>query len=355
MQKNLQVLVVDDEEIYRREIEEFLKKRNHQVKTASRPSEALRILNSQNFDIVVLDINLPEMTGLDLLKQIKSEYPDIEVIMVTGYEDIDIVINALRTGAFDFFRKPFKLIELQGAIERTQKFVQLTCKLKEVEEDYLTLQAKLKEKIGTVLIGESPQIKSVINLMEQVASSDSTSVLITGESGTGKELVARGIHYLSKRKSKIFFDVNCSAFPDHLLESEAFGHKKGAFTGALEDKKGWFEHAHQGTLFLDEIGDLKPELQVKFLRAIEQKSVRRLGSNADIPFDIRIVSASNRNLQEMMSDGRFRKDLFYRLGTFIIDIPPLRERKEDVPLLLDFYTSHYSKELKKKDNSSYNG
>jgi len=344
---NFKVLIIDDEKIYRYEISEFLKTRDYEIFEADKPSVGLNILKNEEIDIVILDFNLPEMDGIEVLKKIKNIYPEIEVIMITGFGNMRTVINAMRLGASDFFPKPFKLINIQTSIERTKRFLEMRKQLHRTQENFELLSAELQEKIGCQIIGENSIVKSIINLMTKIAASDKTNVLITGESGTGKELIARGIHYLSKRKHKYFYDVNCSAVPENLFESEFFGHKKGSFTGATENKTGWFEVADKGTLFLDEIGDLQMNLQTKFLRVLEQNKIRRVGSNTDIEIDVRIIAATNRDLQKLIRENKFREDLFYRFSTFVIHIPPLRERKEDIKILLEYFIDKYAKVMKR--------
>jgi DNA-binding NtrC family response regulator len=344
---NFKILIIDDEKIYRDEISEFLKTRDYEVFEAEKPSTGLNILQKNEIDIVILDFNLPEMDGIKVLKKIKASYPDIEVIMITGFGNMRTVINAMRLGATDFFPKPFKLINIQTSIERTKRFLEMRMQLQRTQKNFELLSEELQEKTGSTIIGESATIKSIINLMNKIAVSDKTNVLITGESGTGKELVARGIHYLSKRKHKYFYDVNCSAVPENLFESEFFGHKKGAFTGATENKIGWFQVADKGTLFLDEIGDLQLNLQTKFLRVLEQNKIRRVGSNTDVEIDVRIIAATNRDLQKLIKEDKFREDLFYRFSTFLIHLPPLRERKEDIPLLTNFFADKFARLLKR--------
>ena len=348
--KNLSILIIDDEGSYRDEIGEFLKRKGFLIYKAGLPSEAFKVLEEEEIDIVILDIKLPEMSGLEVLKKIKSSYPDIEVIMITGHGDMDSVIKSMRLGASDFFNKPFSLIDIQSSIERTKRFLELNHKLKEVQFSNTLLSKELKRRTGSQIIGKSPSMQKVFEMMSKVAKSDATSVLIIGESGTGKELVARGIHYLSPRKDKYFYDVNCSAVPENLFESEFFGHKKGAFTGAIETKPGWFEIANKGTLFLDEIGDLPLNLQAKFLRVLEQKSIRKVGSHQDIPIDVKVIAATNKNIRQLINENKFREDLYFRLNTFEITIPPLRERKEDIPLLIEHFVKHFSGILKKPIN-----
>ncbi|MCK4406998.1 MAG: sigma-54-dependent Fis family transcriptional regulator [Bacteroidales bacterium] len=345
--KKINILVLDDEKRVRDEIEEFLLGNNYKVSTAGLPSQAFDILKQNEIDIAILDIKLPEMNGLSVLKEIKKQYPEIEVIMISGHGDMNSVIDAMRLGASDFFQKPFRLIEVNNAIERTKKFITLNQKLKEAEQNYSLLSKELYENIGQRLLGNSSALNNVIDLMTKVAKTDTTSVLITGESGTGKELVARGIHYLSSRNKHYFHSVNCSAIPESLFESEFFGHKKGAFTGATEDKSGWFEIANKGTLFLDEVSDMPMNQQAKLLRVLEEKKIIRVGSHKSVDVDVRVIAASNQNLEKMSNERKFRFDLYHRLCSFIIHIPPLRERKEDIPLLLNYFIKNYSKKMAK--------
>lgn len=343
----LNLLIVDDEKAYRENIEEFFSNSKMKTFSAELPSLAFDILKKNKIDIVVLDLRLPEMNGLDVLKEIKKLYPEIEVIIITGHGDMDSVIKAMRLGAIDFFTKPFRLIEVQNAIERTKKFIYLQKKLNEIKMNYSLVSKELKEKFGNNIIGKSKEIKNVLNLMVKVAKAGNTSVLITGESGTGKELVARGIHSLSDRKDHYFYAVNCSAVPENLFESSFFGHKKGAFTGANEDKKGWFEIASGGTLFLDEIGDMPAAQQSKFLRVLEEKKITKVGSHIEIPVDVRIIAATNKDAKKLITNNVLRADLYHRLSSFEINIPPLRERIEDIPLLSDHFIELFSVNLKK--------
>lgn len=348
MMKEISILVLDDEKVFRKEIKEFLYGEGFTVLTAERPSEAFNILGENRIDILILDLRLPEMDGLQVLAKVKEEYPDIEVIMITGHGDMDAVINAMRLGAVEFFPKPFRLLDMRAAIQRTKRYITLNEQLKEISQTYSLVSKDLIESIGTEIIGNSFGIRQVVDLMGKVAKTDNTSVLITGESGTGKELVARGIHYLSSRKKSYFYAVNCSAIPDTLFESEFFGHKKGSFTGANEDKAGWFEVANGGTLFLDEVVEMQPAMQSKLLRVLEERKIRRIGSSVDIPVDVRIIAATNQDVNKLIEEGKFRSDLYYRLNSFQIHIPPLRERKEDVPILFDYYIKHISTRMGKR-------
>ncbi len=346
--EHLKILVLDDERVFRDEIKEFLETDGFEVHSAPKPSVAFEILQQHEIDIMILDLKLPEMDGISVLQKVKEQYHDIEVIMITGHGDMDAVIQAMRYGAVEFFPKPFRLIDMKAAIQRTKRFITLNNRYKEVEHSYALVSKELRDSVGYEIMGNSKAIKQVVDLMTKVAKADTTSVLITGESGTGKELVARGIHYLSSRKNSYFHAVNCSAVPDTLFESEFFGHKKGAFTGANEEKIGWFEIANGGTLFLDEIVDMQQPMQSKLLRVLEDKKIRRIGSNHDVPVDVRIIAATNQNIQKLLEENKFRNDLFYRLNSFEINIPPLRERREDIPILLDYFIKLMSKRLNKK-------
>jgi len=347
MSKKINILIVDDEPRVVDEIEEFLTGKNFNVFKAGKPSIAFTLLDSHPINIVILDIKLPEMNGLDVLLKIKSMYPEIEVIMISGHGDIDTVIQALRNGATDYFAKPFRLFDINNAITRTQKYMELSNKLKTAQQNVDELSEKILNSISTQLLGKSDSIKQLISMMNKVAKSDNTSVLILGESGTGKELVANGIHQLSKRSKNMFYSVNCSAIPETLFESEFFGHKKGSFTGAIEDKAGWFEIANNGTLFLDEISDMPLGQQAKLLRVLEERQVSKVGSRNIKHVDVRVITASNTKLEHLAAENKFRLDLFHRLSVFVIDIPPLRDRKEDIPLLFDYYLKQYNSQMEK--------
>jgi len=336
--ESLKVLVLDDEVGITEKMERHLTRKNFKVHTANNSKTAFAILEKHPIDIALLDFMIPhDLNGIEVLKRIKASYPATEVIMVSGQEDIDIVIEAQRQGAIDFVRKPFNFHEILFAIERTGKFVQLLNKLQTVEEQKSLISRELETMVERDFIGTSPVIKKVVDMAIRVARDKDASVLITGENGTGKEIIARIIHYASDRKKSIFVPVNSSAIPDTLIESEFFGHKKGAFTDAKEDKKGFFETAIGGTLFLDEIADMPFSLQAKLLRAMEERKITRLGSSVEIAVDIRIISATNKNIEKLIEDETFRLDLYHRINTFIINIPPLRERPEDIePLLRHF-------------------
>lgn len=346
--ESLSILILDDEKVFRDEIREFLENDSFTVFAAGKPSEAFRILENEDIDILILDLRLPEMDGFAVLEKVKELYPHIEVIMITGHGDMDAVIQAMRLGAVEFFPKPFRLLDMKAAIKRTRRFIDLSHRLKEVNQSYEMISKDLRDNVGYEIVGRSKPIQQVMELMRKVSQAENTSVLITGESGTGKELVARGIHYLSSRKNSYFHAVNCSAIPDTLFESEFFGHKRGAFTGANEDKAGWFEIANGGSLFLDEIVDMQPAMQSKLLRVLEDRKVRRLGASSDVQVDVRIIAATNQNIQELIENSKFRNDLYFRLNSFEIYIPPLRERPEDIPILLNYYLNLLSRKMNKK-------
>ncbi len=345
--KDLSILILDDEKAIRDEILEFLSEDGYSLFEAERPSKAFAIMEEEVIDVIILDLQLPEMDGLAVLKRIKETNDHTEVIMITGHGDMDAVIQAMRLGAMEFFTKPFRLLDMKAAIQRSRRFVELSNRLKEANLGYSLLSKELQDRVGNQIMGNSPAIRRVVELMEKVAKSDTTSVLITGESGTGKELVARGIHYLSSRKKNLFCPVNCSAIPDSLFESEFFGHKKGAFTGAMEDKIGWFEIANGGTLFLDEVVEMQPQMQAKLLRVLEDRKVQRIGSHIEIEVDTRILAATNKNIAQLVDEHKFRADLYYRLNSFIINMPALRERREDIPILFNYFLSFFSSKFNK--------
>ncbi len=347
---NLGILVLDDDPIIRNLMRSMLKDKSN-LQVAEKPSKAFEMMKEHPIDILICDFMMPEMDGLEVLDKVKEDYPHIEVIMISAEGDIDTVIGALRRGAVDYFRKPFKAEDIWIAIERTKKFSELNANLSNYKNRNKYLQNVIHEKVGDDIVGKSSSIKDIMQQMQQVAKTHDTSVLILGESGTGKELVARGIHKMSSRKDDVFGAVNMSAVPESLFESEFFGHKKGSFTGAVADKAGWFEVANKGTLFFDEIGEMDQSLQVKLLRVLEDRKYTKVGAQKEESFDIRIVAATNKTVREM-SEGRiFRSDLYYRLSTFTIYLPPLRDRADDIPLLVEHFfktlVPRMGKEIKK--------
>ncbi len=349
MTEKLNILIVDDEADIRSELNEMLYSfYKSQIYEASNRDEAWKILQQHPIDIIFLDIRMPGTDGLTALKQIKEAWPDTEIIMITGHGAMDTVIQAMRGNATDLLPKPFSATDIQAAIERTQRYRELKLRIITLESSFQLVTSSIQKKLGQGFIAESKAMKEVAEMVRKVSLSDSTSVLIIGESGTGKELIARSIHYLSPRHDKYFYAVNSSAITETLFESEFFGYTKGSFTGASETKTGWFEVANHGTLFLDEIGDLPLGLQTKFLRVLEEKKISRVGATNEIDIDVRIIAATNQDLEKLTQEKRFRLDLYHRLSTFIIHVPPLRERKEDIPILLNYFTEEFARKLNKK-------
>nr|HID58752.1 sigma-54-dependent Fis family transcriptional regulator [Desulfobacterales bacterium] len=302
---------------------------------------AIERLKVEFYDLVITDLNMPEVGGMEVLKFIVSNSPDTVCIILTGYGTIRSSVEAIKMGAFDYLPKPISSEEILVIVEKALKF-------KRLERENVLLRNQLRKKYKFEnFIGTSEAIRQVFNIIEKVANTDST-ILITGESGTGKELIARAIHYNSDRRDRPMVTINCGAIPEELLESELFGHEKGAFTGAHRTRIGRFEVADGGTIFLDEIGDMSPNLQVKLLRVIQEQKFERVGSTKTINIDIRIIAATNKNLKKAVSEGHFREDLYYRLNVIPINVPPLRERKSDIPLLVDYFVKRYKKRNKKK-------
>ena len=343
----MKILILDDERQFTEELSEFFQGSDYESFEANTAAEGKKILSSHSIDLLILDVRLPGVNGLDILKEVKVQYPSMEVIIISAHGDMDTVIKAMRLGAFDYLRKPFRFIEIQIAIERTQKYIQMHRKLKQMEEKNSLISKNLEEKIDRQFIGVSSQILDVYEQAMAAANYPDANVLITGESGTGKENIARIIHYSSTRKKHLFCAVNSSAITDTLLESEFFGHKKGSFTGAITDKMGYFEVCNQGTLFLDEIADMPFNLQAKILRATEEKVITRVGDTSLIYSDFRIISATNHDIEKRVEKNVFRLDLLHRLNTLHIHIPALRERPEDIKPLLIHFVDTYSQKLKK--------
>jgi DNA-binding NtrC family response regulator len=343
----LNVLVLDDERKIADKVSAYLVKQGYNSQSAYFPTQAFKILNRDPIDILISDVLMPEMSGLDLLKKIKSLYRHVEVIMITGHGDMDMVIEAMHLGAVDFIKKPFSFLDIQLAIERTGKFLRLQNQLQLVENRSSLIWRDLENRTEKNLIGTSKKIKRVLNTALKAGQDRDVSVLITGENGTGKEIIARIIHHASERNNEVFHPVNSSAIPDSLIESEFFGHRKGSFTDAKEDKKGVFELANGGSLFLDEIADMPFGLQAKLLRALEEKKIKRVGSNKVIDVDIRLISATNQDINQLIKDRKFRLDLFHRINTITLTIPPLRERIEDIEPLLNYFTEFFARQKNK--------
>jgi len=329
------IFVTDDDRAFRLATKTLLEDEGYVVGLASGGQEALGILAHEEYDLVLSDMVMQDMSGIDLVRVVKQRWPDLPVIMVTGFGSIQTAVEAMLLGATDYLTKPCNNDELLLKIRRV-----LELQRKDRELKLLREELRNSYSFGNI-ISRSEKMRGVIRQIQQVADTDVT-ILIQGESGTGKELVARALHFNSKRRAHPFVATSCSALPENLLESELFGYEKGAFTGATRTRAGRFEEAHTGTLFLDEIGDISPAVQTKLLRVLQEKTFQRVGGNASLTVDTRVVAATNRNLEVMTSQGDFREDLFYRLNVFPITLPPLRERLEDVPLLAEHFLVRYA-------------
>src|SRR5690606_473147 len=317
------ILVIDDQKSIRNTLKDILEYEKHEVVLAENGPQGLELFDNDKFDIVLCDIKMPEMDGLEVLQKIIEKSNDTPVVMISGHGNIDTAVDAIKKGAYDFIEKPLDLnrllVTIRNAVER---------------KDLVTETKVLRRKVSKTfdMIGDSPAIMQVKQMIEKVAPTDAR-VLITGSNGTGKELVARWLHEKSNRAEQPFVEVNCAAIPSELIESELFGHEKGAFTSAIKQRKGKFEQAHCGTIFLDEIGDMSLSAQAKVLRALQENIISRVGSDKDIKVDVRVLAATNKNLQEEIKAGHFREDLYHRLSVILIHVPSLNERKEDIPLL----------------------
>ena len=334
----LSLLIVDDDEVMRDTLSDVLKKKGYEVSVASSGNEALSAIRKNIVDLIVLDMRLPDLDGIEVLKRVKEFDTEILVIMMTAYSDVQTAVSAMKSGAYHYINKPFELEELTLLIEKgleTKSLINEVRRLRRQQKgDYQDIHIQ----------GTSPQIQSVKELIAMISKTQKTSVLIQGESGTGKELAANAVHYSSKRSQRPLMKINCSAIPDSLLESELFGYEKGAFTDAKATKKGLFELADGGTVFLDEIGDMKPFLQSKILRFLETQSFMRVGGEREIKVDVRIIAATNKDLETLVSEGTFRKDLYYRLKVVVVEMPPLRERPEDILLLCNLFIEENNRE-----------
>jgi two-component system response regulator HydG len=343
----LQILIIDDHNAMRDGMVEVLAKAGYGVQGAAGGPEGLAVLERQPVDLVITDFKMAGMNGMEILRKIKESYPEIEVMVITAFGSIELAVEAMKAGAWDFISKPFSPEELKITAARAADVIRERRRaVRLVDENrYLREEEDIRFNYGEI-IGESEGMKAVYRTLSKVAESE-TSILIYGESGTGKELVARAIHFHSPRKDWPFIRVNCGALAEGVLESELFGHEKGAFTGAIRLKKGRFELADRGTLFLDEIGDLPFGLQVKLLRVLQEKEFERVGGEDTLRVDVRVIAATHRNLQDEVRKGRFREDLFYRLHILPIQLPPLRDRKEDIPILAAHFLKRLGQEMRK--------
>ena len=339
--KNYNLLIVDDEQGQREILSGYLKKKGYTVYTASSGTEGIQSVKNYPIDIIISDFKMPDKTGIEVLEAVKSINPEISFVMVTAFGTIENAVKAMRLGAYDYLAKPIDLDELDILLERIIEHKNLKS-----ENQYLKQQLEERFKISSI-ISQSPRMEEAVNLAARVAESKAT-VLITGENGTGKEVLAKAIHFISPRKNNPFIAVNIPALSENLMESEIFGHERGAFTGADKMKKGRFELANKGTIFLDEIGDVPLPMQVKLLRVLQEQQIERVGGTETIPIDVRIIAATNQDLEKKIKEGTFREDLFYRLNIVAIKIPPLRERKEDILPLIEFFLLKYANENKKE-------
>lgn len=341
MAKEEKVLIIDDELFSREYFQKIFEKTNFSVKTASNGSDGLGFFRGFPYDLVILDIRLPDADGIDILKQIKEINPLTPVVIITAYGTVENAVRAMKLGAFDFLMKPFEetekvLITVKNAIYQGR-----------LERENLLLKSRLKsQSLFSNIIGRSAIMQRIFELIKK-ASEVESNVLIQGESGTGKELTAHAIHMNSIRKKSVFLALDCGGLPENLLETTLFGYEKGSFTGAFKTTKGYFEEADSGTLFLDEIGEASPSLQIRLLRCLQEKEVIRVGGTKPYPVDVRVIMATNKNLQEEVVKKRFRKDLFYRINVIKIDLPPLRDRREDIPLLANYFIEKYCSSMSK--------
>ena len=335
------ILIVDDDEVMRETLSDVLKKRGYEIFSVGSGNGALSLMKKSIIDLILLDMRLPDIDGLEVLKKIKEFDTEILVIMMTAYSDVQTAVSSMKSGAYDYINKPFELDELKLLIEKGLE-------TKSLINEVRRLHRQQKENYeNSHIYGVSPQIHYVKELIGMISKTHKTSVLIQGESGTGKELAANAVHYNSLRQDKPLMKINCSAIPDSLLESELFGYEKGAFTDAKNTKKGLFELADGGTVFLDEIGDMNPFLQSKILRVLENQTFMRVGGEREIKVDIRVIAATNKNLEAMVKEGLFRKDLYYRLKVMVVEMPPLRDRLEDILLLSSLFIEENNKEYNK--------
>jgi DNA-binding NtrC family response regulator len=331
------ILVIDDEEVLLKALDRFLKSQGYDVSAFSDWEKALEAARARTFDLLLVDLMLPKTSGIEVIRRLRETQPNLVSVVMTGFGTIPSAVEAIRAGAYHYVTKPFDLEDIGSLIAKALEHAQL-------REENRSLKKQLQQKYGYEnIVGESAPMKEVFRLVEKIADTDST-VLITGESGTGKEMIAQAVHYRSRRADRPFVAVNCGAIPEGLLESELFGHVKGAFTGAVTTRAGKFEQADRGTIFLDEIGDMSPKLQVKVLRALQERVIQPVGSSRNREVDIRVIAATNQDLEEAVTQSRFRQDLFYRLNVIPIHLPALRERKDDLPILIKHFLQKHRQE-----------
>jgi DNA-binding NtrC family response regulator len=335
------ILIVEDEKLIRWSLRQRFQEEGYTVQEAEDAQQALALLEASVFDLVMLDYKLPDATGLEVLRRIREQDQDIVALIMTAYSSVENAVEAMRLGAYDYVSKPFKMDSLMVTVE---KALQTTRLRREVRD----LRAAMQKKFGfDCIIGQCPKMLELFDLVRSVAASGASTVFLRGESGTGKDLIAKALHYNSDRAARPFMNITCTAITETLLESELFGHERGAFTDARQQKKGLLELADGGTVFLDEVGDMPPALQAKLLRFLEEKGFRRVGGVCDIEVDVRVIAATNRNVNKLLEERKFREDLYYRLNIIPIDLPPLRERGDDVRLLAEYYTSEYAREFRR--------
>ncbi len=340
MRDKTRILVVDDEDIVRESLRDWLEGVGYAVETAASGEEAMRIIKRHRIKIMVADLVMPGMNGIELMKEASKLNPSISTIIITAHATIQSAITAIREGAYDYVEKPF-------CPEKVELLIDKLVKHQELIEENISLRRRIEDRFQFQgIIAKSPNMLRIIELIKTVAPTNAT-VLITGDTGTGKEVVARAVHRLSKRRNRPFIATCCAALPESLLESELFGHEKGAFTGAVERKKGKFEAGDKGTLFLDEIGEINANTQIHLLRALEEKKITRIGSNEEIAVDVRVITATNRDLRTLVTEGKYREDLYYRLKVVAINLPPLRERREDILPLAEYFLKKYAEENSK--------
>ncbi|MCF6364768.1 MAG: sigma-54 dependent transcriptional regulator [Bacteroidales bacterium] len=340
--KPLKILIIDDEKLIRWSFEKKLNSKSYKIYTAGSGEDGIETFEMEQPDIVFLDNKLPKMQGIEVLKKLKSINDEVVIVFMTAYESVDTAVNAMKAGASEYINKPFTFEEINIIIEN------IRVKISKDREIQLLRREKKDNITFSQIIGVSEKIKSKVQISKKIAKTETTTILLLGESGTGKDMFSKAIHNESSRKDKPFVTINCSSLPETLLESELFGYERGAFTDAKKQKKGLFEVAESGTVFLDEIGEINQATQLKLLSVLENRTVRRLGGTKDIPVDIRIIAATNKDLKKSVEEKLFREDLYYRLKVFQITIPPLREHKEDIPLLVNYFIEEFNFQFRKK-------